>query len=265
MSDTKFAEFVKSKKLDVRRILSASHLLETLHREDRGIRLAKAPGEDESRRTMQTHAKETRKPRSGRPSPDRALDRRAYGGQGCRPHEDSHLERGQSPPGAEERRTRSTSASSFRQETRLSARKRALRPSRAEARASRPKCDHGLRAPKAELNVGQARSASYFRHGCGLFASNGASSRERPSWSRPWAWLVRRASCGPGPGGSVRSCAPRLCSFVDTAILRLVVSASDDAAPGVSRSAERMRAPTNMTEEAAILAKAAAGDTDRVS
>jgi hypothetical protein len=80
MSDTKFAEFVKSKKLDLRRILSASHLLETLHREDRGIRLAKRQAKTKADGDANA-PKETRKPRSGRPLTDRALTAALTGGK----------------------------------------------------------------------------------------------------------------------------------------------------------------------------------------
>jgi hypothetical protein len=79
MSDSKFAEFVKTKKLDLRRILNASHSLETLQVEDRAIRLAKrqakgAEGDDKT-------PKETRKSRSGRPVTGRALDAAVEGGK----------------------------------------------------------------------------------------------------------------------------------------------------------------------------------------
>jgi len=79
MSDTKFAEFVKAKKLDLRRILTSSHSLETLQSEDRAIRLAKrrakggGEGDDKA-------PKETRKARSGRPVTGRALDAAVKGG-----------------------------------------------------------------------------------------------------------------------------------------------------------------------------------------
>jgi hypothetical protein len=71
MSDTKFAQFITAKKLDPRRILIASKHVEGLTVEDRQIRLKKrlaraAEGGDKAE-------KETRKPRSGRPVTDRAL------------------------------------------------------------------------------------------------------------------------------------------------------------------------------------------------
>ena len=39
--ESKLAKFLVSKKIDPRRVLSASHVLETLQREDRDIRLAR--------------------------------------------------------------------------------------------------------------------------------------------------------------------------------------------------------------------------------
>ena len=56
MADTKFAQFLATKKLDRRRIVVASRQIETLQPEDRAIK----------------HAK--RKPRSGRPVTNRAID-----------------------------------------------------------------------------------------------------------------------------------------------------------------------------------------------
>jgi hypothetical protein len=67
---SKFAEFIASKKLDARRILAASHRLERLLPEDRLIKLNKRRG----KKSEDTSApKETRKPRSGRPISDRAM------------------------------------------------------------------------------------------------------------------------------------------------------------------------------------------------
>jgi hypothetical protein len=78
MADTKFSQFLAAKKLDPRRILAASHQLEKLRPEDRTIRLNKsrARGAEASEGV----AKETRKPRSGRPVTPRAFDA-AVGGQ----------------------------------------------------------------------------------------------------------------------------------------------------------------------------------------
>jgi hypothetical protein len=77
MADSKFSQFLASKKLDARRILAASHQLETLTREDRAIRLAKrqARGAEGDKKE-----KDTRKPRSGRPVTQRAMDAAMKGG-----------------------------------------------------------------------------------------------------------------------------------------------------------------------------------------
>lgn len=73
MAETKFAQFIAAKKLDPRRIIAASHKIERLQPEDRGIKLrkrqAKAAGDAADKAT-----KETRKPRSGRPVTPRAID-----------------------------------------------------------------------------------------------------------------------------------------------------------------------------------------------
>jgi hypothetical protein len=66
--NTKLAEFLKTKKLDARRVIAASRELEALRPEDRAIRRAKkAKPEGENAQ------KETRKPRSGRPVTQRAM------------------------------------------------------------------------------------------------------------------------------------------------------------------------------------------------
>jgi hypothetical protein len=73
MADTKFAQFLAAKKLDLRRILAASRKLEMLSPEDRAIKLIKRRA-----RAVEDGAakgeKETRKPRSGRPVTHRAID-----------------------------------------------------------------------------------------------------------------------------------------------------------------------------------------------
>ncbi len=78
MADSKFSQFIAQKKLDVRRILAASHELETFKREDRAIKLAKrkAKGGEGG----ENAPKETRKPRSGRPVTQRAIDAAMKGG-----------------------------------------------------------------------------------------------------------------------------------------------------------------------------------------
>jgi len=67
---TKFATFLKDKKVDPRRILTISHKLESLQPEDRAIRLARrrARGAEDKKA-----GGETRKSRSGRPVTPRAL------------------------------------------------------------------------------------------------------------------------------------------------------------------------------------------------
>lgn len=59
----KFAAFLATKKLDVRRLLTASREIEKLRPEDRAIRLAKRLVRKAEDGTV---PKETRKPRSGR-------------------------------------------------------------------------------------------------------------------------------------------------------------------------------------------------------
>ena len=62
MSDTKLATFLAEKKLDQRRLVAASHKLETLQLEDRGLKLQRRDGRKEG-----AEKKEVAKPRSGRP------------------------------------------------------------------------------------------------------------------------------------------------------------------------------------------------------
>ncbi len=69
---TKFAAFLKAKKVDPRRILTASHKLESLQPQDREIRLNKRKAraaEDDKKGPP-----ETRKARSGRPVTPRAIE-----------------------------------------------------------------------------------------------------------------------------------------------------------------------------------------------
>jgi hypothetical protein len=75
---SKFAQFIASKKIDSRRILAASHALETLTLEDRKIKLAKRAGKKEGADAKAE--KETRKPRSGRAVTPRALQAAMTGG-----------------------------------------------------------------------------------------------------------------------------------------------------------------------------------------
>ncbi len=71
-SDSKLAQFLSSKKIDPRRVISASHALETLRPEDRQIKLnrRRAKGSEGG----EAAPKEERKPRSGRPVTNRAMD-----------------------------------------------------------------------------------------------------------------------------------------------------------------------------------------------
>lgn len=63
---SKFSDFITSKKLDTRRVLSASFAIEKLRPEDRTIRLAK-------RNKSEKKDAEKKKPRSGRPITPRAM------------------------------------------------------------------------------------------------------------------------------------------------------------------------------------------------
>jgi hypothetical protein len=78
MADSKFAKLLADKKIDPRRLLAASHKLETLQHEDRvikaGKRKAKSGGEEGGA------PKESRKPRSGRPVTQRAIEAAMKGG-----------------------------------------------------------------------------------------------------------------------------------------------------------------------------------------
>jgi hypothetical protein len=78
MSDTKFAQFIADRKLDPRRILAVSHRLEQQQPEDRLIKLNKR--RSRKAEASENVAKETRKPRSGRPVTPRAMEA-AVGGR----------------------------------------------------------------------------------------------------------------------------------------------------------------------------------------
>ncbi len=75
---SKFAEFIGAKKLDPRRILIASKKIEGLRPEDRAIKLNKRLAKKSE--AAEGATKETRKPRSGRPVTDRALQAAMKGG-----------------------------------------------------------------------------------------------------------------------------------------------------------------------------------------
>jgi hypothetical protein len=77
MEGTKLAQFLTQKKIDPRRILAASHKLETLQRDDRTIKLNKRKAKKAEGENV---PKETRKPRSGRAVTQRAMDAALKGG-----------------------------------------------------------------------------------------------------------------------------------------------------------------------------------------
>ena len=77
MSDQpKFAAFVAQHKLDARRILAASHKLESLKPEDRAIKAAKGKA-----KKAEGGEKDVRKPRTGRPVTERAMAAALHGGE----------------------------------------------------------------------------------------------------------------------------------------------------------------------------------------
>lgn len=77
MSDkTKFAAFVAEHKLDARRIMNASHKLESLNAADRALRASKS----RARKSETKTEKDPRKPHSGRPVTPRALTAANSGG-----------------------------------------------------------------------------------------------------------------------------------------------------------------------------------------
>jgi hypothetical protein len=80
MAETKFAQFIATRKIDRRRILAVSHRLEQLQPEDRTIKLNKRRAKKAGSDGVDNVAKETRKPRSGRPVTHRALDAAVDGG-----------------------------------------------------------------------------------------------------------------------------------------------------------------------------------------
>jgi hypothetical protein len=80
-TESKFAKFIAEKKLDPRRIVIASRNLEGLRREDRTIRLNKRRARAATEAPAAGAAKETRKPRSGRPITGRALAAALTGGK----------------------------------------------------------------------------------------------------------------------------------------------------------------------------------------
>jgi hypothetical protein len=69
---SKFADAIKTHKIDPRRIIAASTKLERLRPEDRALRLAKAKAKKSEEKKEGGEA--PKKPRSGRPVTPRALD-----------------------------------------------------------------------------------------------------------------------------------------------------------------------------------------------
>jgi hypothetical protein len=79
MAETKFAQFIAAKKLDPRRIMAASDAIESLQPDDRIIKLNKRRARGAE--AAEGVAKETRKPRSGRPVTPRAFAAAISGGK----------------------------------------------------------------------------------------------------------------------------------------------------------------------------------------
>jgi len=71
---TKFADFLSEKKIDPRRLIAASHDLEKFRIEDRKIRLAKAAARKSEEGQKKKEGEAAKKPRSGRPVTQRAID-----------------------------------------------------------------------------------------------------------------------------------------------------------------------------------------------
>jgi hypothetical protein len=81
MADTKLATFLDTNKLNPKRLLAASHKLETLRKEDRNIKLAKRRAKGGEGAAEGGEKKDLGKPRSGRPVTSRALDSAMKGGE----------------------------------------------------------------------------------------------------------------------------------------------------------------------------------------
>lgn len=71
---TKIEEFLKEKKIDPRRVLSASAKIERLQPEDRAVRLAKRKARKSEDGGKKKEGLAAQKPRSGRPITQRTLD-----------------------------------------------------------------------------------------------------------------------------------------------------------------------------------------------
>ena len=71
---TKIEDFLKEKKIDTRRLIAASSDLERLRLEDRGIRLTKSRARKSEDAAKKKEGLAVKKPRSGRPVTQRAID-----------------------------------------------------------------------------------------------------------------------------------------------------------------------------------------------
>ena len=71
---TKIADFLSEKKIDPRRILAASREIERFRPEDRKIRLAKSVARKSEDAAKKKEGDAAKKPRSGRPVTQRAID-----------------------------------------------------------------------------------------------------------------------------------------------------------------------------------------------
>ncbi len=79
MADTKLQKFLADKKIDTRRLLATSYKLERLTAEDRKTKFAnRKPKEGEKKAEV---VGEKKKPHSGRPVTDRALNAAVSGGK----------------------------------------------------------------------------------------------------------------------------------------------------------------------------------------
>jgi hypothetical protein len=78
---TKIADVLKEKKIDPRRILAASAELERLRPEDRAIRLAKRVARKQEDPAKKKEGLAGKKPRTGRPVTQRAIDAAIAGKQ----------------------------------------------------------------------------------------------------------------------------------------------------------------------------------------
>jgi hypothetical protein len=78
---TKIEEFLKDKKIDARRLLAASAELESLTREDRGIRLLKRVARKSEDAAKKKEGLAAKKPRTGRPVTNRAFSAALAGQQ----------------------------------------------------------------------------------------------------------------------------------------------------------------------------------------